>query len=79
MAKTKAEIQADYSKRSGYAAQKKYDAENTVFIGMKLNSKTDADILAALEGKAKQTEIKRLLRVALAAEGCSAPCTTSEE
>lgn len=29
---------------------------------------TDADILAALDGKAKQTEIKRLIRAALSAE-----------
>lgn len=43
--------------------------ENTTFIGLKLNNRTDADILAALEGKAKQPEIKRLLRVALQHEG----------
>ena len=33
-----------------------------------LNIRTDADLIAALEGKAKATEIKRLLRVAIASE-----------
>ena len=42
--------------------------QNTTFIGLKLNNKTDADILAALEGKAKQSEIKRLVRLGLEAE-----------
>lgn len=39
--------------------------ENTVWIGLRLNKHTDADLIQALEGKAKQTEIKRLLRLAL--------------
>lgn len=68
MPKSKAEIQRDYEKRSGYAATKKYDASHTTFIGLKLNNETDADILAALGGKAKQTEIKRLIRAALELE-----------
>lgn len=51
-----------------YLPQKKYDKNNTVFVGLKLNLKTDADILKALEGKAKQTEIKRLIRKALESE-----------
>ena len=46
----------------------RYDAKATQFIGLKLNIKTDADILDALEGKAKQTEIKRLVRLGLEAE-----------
>ena len=48
-----------------YLPQKKYDKNNTVFIGLKLNIKTDADILKALDEKAKQTEIKRLIRKGL--------------
>ena len=44
--------------------QEKYDKQNTRFIGLKLNRKSDKDILDALEGKALQTEIKRLLRKA---------------
>lgn len=39
--------------------------ENTIRFTVKLNKNTDADILSALEGKAKQTEIKRLIRIAL--------------
>ena len=41
--------------------------ENTTFIGLKLNNRTDLDILTALEGKQKQTEIKRLIREGLKA------------
>ena len=68
MAKTKAEIQKDYEKRSGYAAQKKYDAANRLFIGFHLNVKYDADIIQAIEGKQKQTELKRLIRLGLEKE-----------
>lgn len=46
-------------------AKKDWMKENTTFIGLKLNKRTDKDILEALEGKSKQTEIKRLLRMAL--------------
>lgn len=49
-------------------AKRRWISENTTMVTLKLNHRTDADILAALEGKARQTEIKRLLRVALAAE-----------
>ena len=49
-------------------ATAKWMKEHTVFIGIKLMKTTDADILAALNGKAKQTEIKRLLRIALEVE-----------
>lgn len=51
-----------------YAPQEKYDKSNTQFIGLKLNLKTDSDILEALEGKSKQTEIKRLIRKGLESE-----------
>lgn len=49
-------------------AKKAWAKENTTFIGLKLNNRTDADILAAIEGKPKQSEIKRLLRIALQSE-----------
>lgn len=49
-------------------AKRRWIAENTIFMGLKLNKRTDADIIAALDGKARQTEIKRLIRVALKAE-----------
>ena len=42
-----------------------WDKENTDRISLKLNRKTDADILKALDGKPKQAEIKRLIRIAL--------------
>ena len=46
-------------------AKKEWTKANTTFIGLKLNNRQDADILQALSGKQKQTEIKRLLRVAI--------------
>ena len=49
-------------------AKRRWMAQNTTFIGLKLNNNTDADILAALKGKARQTEIKRLVRLGLEAE-----------
>ena len=52
-----------------YLPQKRYDKQNTQFIGLKLNKKTDSDILEAIEGKPKQTEIKRLIRQGLMMEG----------
>nr|DAT94087.1 MAG TPA: hypothetical protein [Caudoviricetes sp.]DAV43488.1 MAG TPA: hypothetical protein [Caudoviricetes sp.]DAV81160.1 MAG TPA: hypothetical protein [Caudoviricetes sp.] len=50
-------------------AKRAWAAQNTTFIGLKLNNNTDTDILAALEGKARQTEIKRLIRLGLEKEG----------
>ena len=49
-------------------AKREWMKENTTFIGLKLNHNTDKDILEALQGKQKQTEIKRLLRIALQSE-----------
>lgn len=44
-------------------AQDKYDKANTVKILLKLNKKTDADVLARLEEvESKQGYIKRLIR-----------------
>ena len=46
-----------------YASQDKYDKNNTVQIKMKLNKKTDADILDWLEKQSsKQGAIKELIR-----------------
>ena len=45
--------------------QEKYDKENTRFIGLKLNKKTDKDILNAIEGMPMQTELKRLIRIGI--------------
>lgn len=49
-------------------AKRQWMKDHTTYIGLKLNNRTDADILAALEEKQKQTEIKRLLRIALQSE-----------
>ena len=43
-------------------AKRKWQKENTVFIGVKLQKSTDADILKFLEGKQNQTTIKLALR-----------------
>ena len=43
-------------------AKRKWQKENTVFIGVKLQKSTDADILQVLEGKQRQTVIKSALR-----------------
>lgn len=43
-------------------AKRKWQKENTVMISVKLQKSTDADILAFLEGKSKQTIIKKALR-----------------
>ena len=40
----------------------KWDKEHTSMISVKLQNKTDADILQFLEGKQKQTTIKLALR-----------------
>lgn len=49
-------------------AKRDWVKANTTFIGLKLNHNTDSDILEALQSKQKQTEIKRLLRIALQSE-----------
>lgn len=49
-------------------AHRDWTKANTTFIGLKLNNNTDADILFALDGKQKQTEIKRLIRLGLKIE-----------
>ena len=40
----------------------KWDRENTTMVTLKLTNTTDADIIAFLDGKAKQTIIKKALR-----------------
>ncbi|MBS7298482.1 MAG: hypothetical protein KIG65_05315 [Eubacteriales bacterium] len=51
----------DYSK----TPQAKYDKTHTTYIGLRIEGHRDADIIAALKGKAEQTEVKRLVRLAL--------------
>lgn len=46
-----------------YEAQERYDKENTIQIRLKLNRKTDADIIDKLNSvDNKQGYIKRLIR-----------------
>ena len=46
-----------------YKYTKKYDEQNTTRVQLKLNNKTDADIIAYLDSvDNKQGTIKRLLR-----------------
>lgn len=67
MAKTKAEIQRDYEKRTNYAAQAKYKKANTKSIALQLNLRTDTDILQRLdEMPNKQGYIKALIRADIA-------------
>ena len=51
----------DYSK----TPQAKYDRENTIFIGLRLEAGVDSDIIDALNEKPKQTEVKKLVRLGL--------------
>lgn len=67
MSKSKADIQREYAKRSGYKDQQKYDATHTKQIVLKLNINTDADILQRLsEVPNKQGYIKELIRADIA-------------
>lgn len=51
-------------------ATKKYDAENTVQVHLKLNIRRDADILAKLDSvQFKQTYIKELIRADIQKNG----------
>jgi hypothetical protein len=44
-------------------AQKKYDKENTIFIGIKLNKKTDKEIIEIISSQSnKQGFIKKILK-----------------
>lgn len=53
-----------------YKPQEKYDAANTVQIRMKLNKRTDADIIEWLDKQpTKQGAIKTLIRQAIKEAG----------
>ena len=63
IAKTKLERQKEYEQRTNYAAQKKYNANNTKQIKFSFNVKTDADILEKLEEQpSKMGYVKKLIR-----------------
>ena len=69
MAKTKAEIQRDYEKRTGYAAQERYNKKYTVSIAFRLMKNTEQDIIQKLDGVPnKAGYIKSLIRSDIAKE-----------
>lgn len=45
--------------------QAKYDKANTVYINLRLYPEEDQDLIDALEGKPKQTEVKKLVRLGM--------------
>ena len=51
-----------------YESHKNWMKENSVMINARLLKSTDGDILEYLEGKQKQTEIKKGLRLLIAQE-----------
>ena len=54
---------------SKYKSQDKYDKENTVQVKLKLNKKTDADILGKLDSvEYKQKYIKELIKADISRE-----------
>lgn len=54
-------------KRERYEKHREYDKANTIGVYLKLNKKTDADIITALESVTnKQGFIKRLIRQEIA-------------
>lgn len=70
MAKTKAEIQREYAKRTGYAANKKYDKANTKMYGVKVVITTEREIYEKLEATPnKSGYIKDLIKKDIAENG----------
>ena len=58
------------SRRARNASKARYDEANARHIGLKLNRKTDADILARIEKEESvQRYIKRLIREDIAKNG----------
>ena len=51
-----------------HPSKTRWEKDNVTQVTLKLNHNTDSDILEALQGKQKQTEVKRLLRIALQSE-----------
>lgn len=63
LTESKKRANAAYSKRSGYASQRKYLAENIVSKSLSFNKNTDADILEFLKTVPNFTEfVKSLIR-----------------
>ena len=62
-------IMTDEQKKNRREVNQRWKEENTLSFGVRLNRKTDADIIAKLEGAAsRQGELKRLVRLGIKAE-----------
>ena len=62
-------IMTDEQKKNRREVNQRWKAENTLCFGVRLSRKTDADIIAKLEGAAsRQGELKRLVRLGIKAE-----------
>ena len=73
MAKSKNEIQRDYEKRTGYAAQNKCLKERGKSVALRLIHPQDDDVLEMLESvPSKAGYIKQLIRADIAARKKSA-------
>ncbi len=56
-------MQREYEKRTGYAAQRKYDKENTKSFTFRFVKKTESDLIEKLESvENKSGYIKQLIR-----------------
>ena len=59
----------DEQKKNRREVNQRWKEENTLSFGVRLNRKTDADIIAKLEGAAsRQGELKRLVRLGIKSE-----------
>ncbi|MDR2043507.1 MAG: hypothetical protein LBQ15_03915 [Clostridium sp.] len=63
MSKSKKEVQQDYSRRTGYRANSKYNKEKTKVYAIRAVLATEQDIIRQLESvENKSGYIKRLIR-----------------
>lgn len=62
-------IMTDEQKKNRREVNQRWKEQNTLSFGVRLNRKTDADIIAKLVGAAsRQGELKRLVRLGIKAE-----------
>ena len=62
-------IMTDEQKKNRREVNQAWKERHTISFGVRLNRKTDADIIAKLEGAAsRQGELKRLVRMGIKAE-----------
>ena len=63
------EAMTDEQKKNRREVNQRWKEQNTLSFGVRLNRKTDADIIAKLEGAAsRQGELKRLVRLGIKSE-----------